>query len=277
MVQIDTVSTIYKEVGDLLQKLTILQFVSLLSINTRSFKEAQVPFDPFTATSNQWKDFLVSSESAKVNYSEYPFKSALELVVEKVGASSVGIAARAVIATNAVEAVLAGWNSIIRMHNAKSVFDHDSHPLTFVPILARVDGRPDPELVKIVQRLWNEFPGKKSYVDRNVSKLIGALGAALPEDLDFLEMLYQQHFERYSMLALAIMFEREEYVLASKLFEANASRYGNFDPLALDYLVSKGLPAKVAKIWLDQSVNAKEGYEEHYSKALERWAGLEKK
>lgn len=236
-----------------------------------------MPFDPFTTTFNEWKDFLVSPESAKVNYGTYPFKSALELVVEEVVTSSVDIAARAAIVTNAVEAVLAGWNSIIRMHNAKSVFDHDSHPLTFVPILARVDGRTDPELAKITQRLWNEFPGKKSYTDRTVSKLIAGLGAALPEDQEFLEMLYQQHFKRYSMLALAIMLEREEYVLASKLFEANASRYGNFDPLALDYLVSKGLPAKVAKVWLDQSVNAKEGYEEHYSKALQRWADLEKK
>lgn len=234
-------------------------------------------FDPFTATVAQWKAFLISSASAKVDYGTYPFKSALEVAVEQVITSPVDIAVRTKIATNAVEAVFAEWDAIMRMQNAKTAFEQGSHPLTFVPILSRVDGKTHDELVKIVQRLWHEFRGKKSWNDRNVQRLIEGLRGALPEDQHFLEMLYQQHFDRYSFLALAIMLERKEYVLAGKLFEANASRYGNFDPLTLDYLVGKGLPAAVAKIWLDQSVNTKKGYEEHYNKALERWAAIEKK
>jgi hypothetical protein len=37
------------------------------------------------------------------------------------------------------------------------------------------------------------------------------------------------------------------------------------------YLVHRGITPESAKVWLDQSVNAKAGYEENYNKALKRW------
>ncbi len=227
----------------------------------RSKPEADINFNPLSATAAEWEAYLLNGKNFEKDFTqgEYPFKSPALSILEKVKEAG---APRSVIET-AVAAILEKWDEIV----GQETFLKEITPIGFVASLANEDS------VDVVQKLWTNAPKDSAFLAEGLRQAARGLGEHIPIDQKELERLYVEDFKQYQFTALEIMLKRGEKERATALFEAHADQYGKgFDPGVFDRLVRLGLPASSAKKWLDQSNNKPGGdFKYHYDDALKRW------
>ncbi len=200
------------------------------------------------------------------------FECAIDAFVES-GPSPVQ---RLIVLQKVVHVTLEHWDEIVRIGRGR--FPISVNPLSCIPRIAHVKQAADHDLMEFVLRLWDRATESGDLTSRAVIFLAEGLGAHVPLTNDQLVDLYRTHFTDYSRIALAILCARGERDRARCLFEENIARYGNnADPSTMDDLVRDGLPFESVKMWLDQSVNAEEGYAKLRSDAIVRWRALAKK
>ena len=169
------------------------------------------------------------------------------------------------------KAMAVQWENLSHTQDMRSLFLGIRHPVLDICKIICVGGPLQDLLLKKAVRLWDEFQDENSQ-----SLLMQAFGDMSPLSNSQLQELYHSNFELNGRHALSILLDRNEIGAASVLFRARVAEFGDVDPVAMDWLVKRGLPVDDAKIWLDQSCNTADNplSKAHYTGAIERWTTI---
>jgi hypothetical protein len=229
-------------------------------------------FNVTNATVAQWEEYLTKDSnhetSFKGDFTQSP-RSDFERLVSDFVQGDYSLEQRVSVVSRVVEATLNSWGNFAFIGNG--FLSLSRHPFMCIPALAYAKDVYMEVLHLTVCRLWERVKEGKDFSKPSAAFLIDGFGKHVPLSDDELTVLYREKFKRFSYIALSILLERCKKDFANALFLERVSEFGDVDPIALDYLVHRGITPESAKVWLDQSVNAKAGHEGNYSDALKRW------
>lgn len=253
-------------------------------------------FDPISAMKSDWLEFFSDIENLTKDFKDRHDGGNLDATpcsraFEQVAGSDLPLANRMSQLVAIVSAIVDSWDDTHEARGMTALFRGRRHPVQDIMTLTCINGEEHERLVSVAVRLWDALPDEESLF------LMSALGKYIPLDFGELQELFHTNCSTYGKTVIRIMLDRANDMVkaggdkvdsgkrlicaANYLFETRMSEvFGDVDPLALDWLIAKGLRVAVAEKWLNQSINRTNAdagdkvAQRHCDSAINRWVEI---